>query len=110
MRDLISDEASGPPSEHPGTGSAKPKAGTGGLLQAALARQNLQTAWRRVKANKGAAGVDGLDIEQTAQVIRQRWPEIRQVTLPSFRVALSPRFTRPFYAVPRTSVAQTASG
>ena len=32
------------------------------------------------------------------------------LTLPSFRVALSPRFTRPFYAVPRTSVAQTASG
>ena len=30
------------------------------------------------------------------------------VTLPSFRVALSPTITRPFFAVPRTSVARTA--
>lgn len=65
-RDLASDEASGPPLEHPGIGLAKPKAGTGGLLEAALTRQNLQGAWKRVKANKGAAGVDGLDIEHSA--------------------------------------------
>jgi hypothetical protein len=31
------------------------------------------------------------------------------LTLPSFRVALSPTITRPFCAVPRTSVARTAS-
>ena len=59
-------EASGLPREHPDTGSAKPKAGIGGLLEAALTRQTLQRAWKRVKANKGAAAVDGLDIEQTA--------------------------------------------
>ena len=35
---------------------------------------------------------------------------LRSVTLPLFRVALNPRFTRPFYAVPRTSAARTASG
>lgn len=57
------------------------KVGTGGLLEMALTRQNLQAAWKRVKANKGAAGVDGLDIEQTAQVIRQNWPDIRQALL-----------------------------
>ncbi len=56
-------------------------AGTGGLLEAALTRQNLQAAWKRVKANKGAAGVDGLDIEQTAQALRQSWPDIRQELL-----------------------------
>lgn len=78
VRDLISDEACGPPSEHPDTGSAKPMVGTGGLLEAALTRQNLQAAWRRVKANKGAAGVDGLDIEQTASMLQTRWPQIRQ--------------------------------
>ena len=79
--DPVSDEACDPHLEHQGTGSAKSKAGTGGLLEAALTRQNLQTAWKRVKANKGAAGVDGLDIEQTAQVIRQSWPDIRQALL-----------------------------
>jgi len=80
-RDPISDEACGPSREHPDTGSAKPMAGTGGLLEAALTRQNLQAAWKRVKANKGAAGVDGLDIEQTALTLRTRWPEIRQALL-----------------------------
>ena len=79
--EAASDEADGPPREHPGTGSARPKAGTGGLLEAALERENLQAAWRRVKANKGAAGVDGLDIEHTAQVLRTRWPQIRQSLL-----------------------------
>src|SRR5574337_740797 len=81
VRDPISDEACGPPREHPDTGLAKPKAGTGGLLEAALTRQNLQAAWKRVKANKGAAGVDALDIERAAQVIRQTWPDIRQALL-----------------------------
>ena len=81
VRDLISDEACDPLTEHPDTGSTKSMAGTGGLLEKALTRQNLQTAWKRVKANKGGAGVDGLDIEQTAQRIRQSWPDIRQALL-----------------------------
>ena len=80
-RDPISDEACGPPREHPGTGSAKPTAGTGGLLEAALTKQNLQQAWQRVKANKGAAGVDGLDIEQSQLMLRTKWPDIRQALL-----------------------------
>lgn len=71
------DETGGTFHEHPGTGSAKSKTGPGGLLEAALTRQNLQTAWRRIKANKGAAGVDGLDIEATAQMLRIRWSGIR---------------------------------
>jgi RNA-directed DNA polymerase len=79
--DPISDEACGPPHEHRGTGSARPKAGAGTLLEAALTRQNLQAAWKRVKANKGAAGVDGLDIEQTAQLLRTSWPQTRQALL-----------------------------
>ena len=81
VRDLISDEACGPPREHPATGSAKQMAGPGGLLEAALTRQNLQLAWKRVKANKGAAGVDGLDIEQTARMLQTSWPDIRQALL-----------------------------
>ncbi|TAJ75098.1 MAG: group II intron reverse transcriptase/maturase [Gallionellaceae bacterium] len=77
VRDLASDEACGPPQEHPGTGLAMSTAGIGGLVEAALTRQNLQAAWRRVKANKGAAGVDGLDIEQTARMLQTSWPCIR---------------------------------
>ncbi|WP_232465166.1 hypothetical protein [Oleiphilus messinensis] len=37
------------------------------LLAQAFARENMQRAWKRVKANKGSAGVDGLDIAQTAE-------------------------------------------
>ena len=81
LSDLASDEACGPPSEPPDTGLAKQTAGPGGLLEAALTRQNLRQAWKRIKANKGAAGVDGLDIEQTAQMLRHKWPDIRQALM-----------------------------
>ena len=49
-----------------------------GLLAQALARENMQRAWKRVKANKGAAGVDGLDIVQTKEYLKHAWPEIRR--------------------------------
>lgn len=48
------------------------------LLLQALARGNMQRAWKRVKANKGAAGVDGLDIGQTKEHLKRAWPSIRR--------------------------------
>jgi RNA-directed DNA polymerase len=52
-----------------------------GLLTAVLARENLQRAMKRVRANGGAAGVDGLDIDQTAALLKTRWPVIRDSLL-----------------------------
>lgn len=67
-----------------------------GLLSAVLARENLQQAWKRVRANKGAAGVDGLDIEQTAARLRTEWPAIReQLLLGTYRPAPVRRVTIP---------------
>ncbi|MFH6785332.1 MULTISPECIES: hypothetical protein [Methylobacterium] len=57
-----------------------------GLLDAALAREDVQRAWRWVKANRGAAGIDGLDIAQTAALLRTAWPAIRdQVVSGTYR-------------------------
>ena len=51
------------------------------MLEAALTRENLQRALKRVRANKGAAGVDGLDIDQTARHLVTAWPGIRERVL-----------------------------
>ena len=48
------------------------------LLEQALARENMVMAWKRVKANKGSAGVDGLSIQETVEYLRIHWPRIRQ--------------------------------
>ena len=52
-----------------------------GLLHAVLARENMQQAWKRVRANKGAAGVDGLSIDETAELLCSEWPSIREQLL-----------------------------
>ncbi|MGF6293450.1 RNA-directed DNA polymerase [Paraburkholderia youngii] len=69
----VSDEACCPRHESGDTGSA--------LLMAALTRANLKQAFKRVRANKGAAGVDGLDIDQTSRHLVTAWPAIREQLL-----------------------------
>jgi RNA-directed DNA polymerase len=69
----VSDEARRPRHEAASTGP--------GLLGAVLARENMEQAWKRVRSNKGAAGIDGLDIDQTAERLRSEWPAIREQLL-----------------------------
>ena len=52
--------------------------GAGDLLGQALARENMAAAWKRVKANKGSAGVDGRSVQDTSDYLKIAWPEIRQ--------------------------------
>jgi RNA-directed DNA polymerase len=66
---VVSDEAG--PTRH-----GKVDAGPG-LLAQVLARENMQRAWKRVKANKGAAGVDGMDIIATGRYLVSALPNIR---------------------------------
>jgi RNA-directed DNA polymerase len=47
------------------------------LLERILSPENLHQAWLRVKANRGAAGVDGMAIAQFPAFARQHWQEIR---------------------------------
>jgi RNA-directed DNA polymerase len=72
----VSDEADGP--RHGPSDTGKPDAA---LLHAAFTRENLQRAFKRVRANKGSAGVDGLDIDQTARHLMTAWPAIREQLL-----------------------------
>lgn len=55
--------------------------GAGDLLEQALARGNMAEAWRRVKANKGSAGVDGRTVQETGEYLRHAWPRIRKQLL-----------------------------
>lgn len=48
------------------------------LMEAVLSPANLHRAWRRVKSNRGAPGIDGLRIEDFPAHARERWPAIRQ--------------------------------
>jgi RNA-directed DNA polymerase len=57
VSDIACDEACGPPLEHQETGLAKLTAGTGGLLEAALTRQNLNILIERLKRRIDDAGV-----------------------------------------------------
>ena len=73
VREPASDETNCPRHETENIGPS--------LLTAALTRENLQRALKRVKANKGAAGVDGLNIEQTIGHLVTAWPTIREQLL-----------------------------
>lgn len=48
------------------------------LLTQVLSRENMVAAWKRVKANKGSAGIDGLTIEETGEYLKEQWPRIRE--------------------------------
>lgn len=51
--------------------------GAGDLLGQALARENMAVAWKRVKANKGSAGVDGRTVQETGEYLKTAWSDIR---------------------------------
>jgi group II intron reverse transcriptase/maturase len=55
--------------------------GTGALLERVLERGNLQRALKKVRQNKGAAGVDGMTVEQLPAYLRVHWPQLREELL-----------------------------
>ena len=48
------------------------------LLKRILATDNVSQAWKRVKANKGQPGVDGITVEAFPEQTRSQWSVIRQ--------------------------------
>ena len=44
-------------------------------------RENCKQALRRVKANKGSPGIDGMNVEQLSGHLKEHWPAIREQLL-----------------------------
>src|SRR6266702_4745202 len=56
-------------------------ANTNRLMEEVCERENLKEALRRVKANKGSAGVDGITVGGITDYLKQNWPTIREQLL-----------------------------
>jgi len=49
-----------------------------GLMEQMLESENLRMAWKAVKSNKGAAGIDHIEIEGFIEHIRPHWEDLRE--------------------------------
>src|ERR1700674_2220256 len=63
------------------TNGLESPASTDRLMEEVCERENLKEALRRVKANKGSAGVDGMTIGGITDYLKQHWPAIREQLL-----------------------------
>jgi len=52
-----------------------------GLMERMLEPKNLSAAWKAVKSNRGAAGIDGISIEEFEEHIRPHWDTVRAKVL-----------------------------
>jgi RNA-directed DNA polymerase len=48
------------------------------VWEAVLARENMQTALKRVESNKGAAGIDGMEVKDLHNFLKEHWLEVRE--------------------------------
>ena len=57
---------------------AQSPAVTDRLMEEVVERENLRKALKRVKANKGSPGVDGMIVEELPEHLKENWPSIRE--------------------------------
>ena len=48
------------------------------LLEEILSKENMTQAYKRVVANKGASGVDGITTDEVKQYLIENWEKIRE--------------------------------
>ena len=65
----------------PAVNEPESPASTNLLMEEVCERENLMEALRRVKANKGSAGVDGMTVGELTDYLKQHWPTIREQLL-----------------------------
>ena len=51
------------------------------LMEAVVERENMRSALRRVEANRGAAGVDGMPVDRLRPYLTEHWPRIKEELL-----------------------------
>src|SRR5260370_33788399 len=56
-------------------------ASTNRLMEEVCERENLKAAMRRVRANQGSPGVDGMTVIGIKDYLKQHWPAIREQLL-----------------------------
>lgn len=59
----------------------KSPAGQEQWMEEVCDRENLKQALRRVKANKGSPGIDGMKVGELSSYLKQHWPAIREQLL-----------------------------
>jgi len=59
-------------------GGDPPRAGgSSGLMEEIVSRENMSKAWRQVKRNNGAPGVDGMTVDELWPWLGEHWTEVR---------------------------------
>ena len=53
------------------------RSGTSDLMERVVERANMQAALKRVKANRGSPGIDGMTVEQLPEHLREHWVDLR---------------------------------
>src|ERR1700688_620697 len=61
----------------PATTQVESQAASGPLMEAIVERDNLRKALAHVKGNKGAAGIDGMSVDDLPNYLKEHWPATR---------------------------------
>jgi RNA-directed DNA polymerase len=54
------------------------RSGASGLMERVCERANLQSALKRVRKNKGSAGIDGMTVDELPEYLKTHWPLLRE--------------------------------
>ena len=70
-RSLPSAQVGGTPREDQGNG----------LMEKVVTWENMRAALRRVEQSKGAGGIDGVQVDEFRDLVREVWPQVREKLL-----------------------------
>jgi RNA-directed DNA polymerase len=57
------------------------RSGASDLMERVCERANLQAALKRVRKNKGSAGIDGMTVDELPEHLKTHWPALREQLL-----------------------------